>query len=167
MKYEPEFTRAWILQDYESNSGSVRIAVFLILFRAAQAARWPFDRRSRVWLRPIITLYGLYAEWFADMEVPVKTMIGPGLRISHGRGIVVNERSTIGSHVWLRHNVTIGNKGVDGPCPIIQDRVNLGNGVTVIGGITVGADTIVGSNTVVVRSVPAGSVVVGEAGRVL
>ena len=48
---------------------------------------------------------------------------------------------------------------------MVEDRVDIGVGVCVLGGITVGHDSIIGANTVVVRNVPPHSTIFGVPGR--
>jgi len=70
----------------------------------------------------------------------------------------------------MSHGVTLGqthkrskNPGV----PVIGDRVYLGCGAKILGGIKIGNDAVVAPNAVVVTDVPAGAVVGGVPARVL
>ncbi|WP_236244814.1 sugar O-acetyltransferase [Streptomyces sp. CC210A] len=49
----------------------------------------------------------------------------------------------------------------------LHDRVWLGGGVTVLPGVTIGADTVVGAGSVVTRSLPAGVLAVGNPARIV
>jgi serine O-acetyltransferase len=49
--------------------------------------------------------------------------------------------------------------------PTLGDRVVVGAGAKILGAITIGDDTRIGANAVVVKSVPANSVVVGVPGQ--
>ena len=51
--------------------------------------------------------------------------------------------------------------------PTVGDRVTLGAGAKILGPVAVGSDSRVGANAVVVRAVPANSVVVGVPGQVV
>jgi serine O-acetyltransferase len=101
------------------------------------------------------------------ISIPYNTRIGPGLYIGHHGGIVVNVQATIGADCNLNHGVTIGEKygGHNPGVPIIGDRVYLGPGCIVIGGIVVGDDVAIGANSVVVKSVPSSGVMAGIPAR--
>jgi serine O-acetyltransferase len=51
--------------------------------------------------------------------------------------------------------------------PTLGDRVVVGAGAKLLGDITIGDDCRIGANSVVVKSVPANSVVVGVPGRIV
>ena len=69
----------------------------------------------------------------------------------------------------VNHGVTLGMKygGKSPGVPVIGDRVYLGPGSVVIGGITLGNDVAVGANSVVVDSVPDCGVVAGVPARLV
>ena len=161
----PKFRRAWILQDSRSNMHRPRARLLLALFRLAQAARFPFDKRPSALAILLTAVYVFVSEWLLGMELPVKTTVGPRLQIVHGYGLVVNVDSILGSDVVIRQAVTIGNKGDGGESPSIGDRVTFGAGACVLGGIEIGHDAKVGANAVVLINVPPGRTVVGNPGR--
>ena len=103
------------------------------------------------------------------ISIPYNTRIGPGLYIGHYGGIVVNDEVVIGHDCNINHEVTIGVKygGKNPGVPVIGDRVYLGPGCKVIGGICVGNDVAVGANSVVVDSVPDFGVAVGVPAKVI
>ncbi|MGH9360344.1 MAG: serine O-acetyltransferase, partial [Thermoanaerobaculia bacterium] len=83
-------------------------------------------------------------------------------------GLVVGGQTVIGEDCTLLHGVTLGEARFDElDCPRIGDRVTIGAGAKVLGGISVGDDAMIGANTVVLRDVPAGAVVAGIPARVV
>lgn len=116
---------------------------------------------SRIILHHYSIKYGI--------DMPYNATIGPGLYISHCGGIVVSEDVVIGRDCNLNHEVTIGVKygGKNPGCPTIGDRVYLGPGCKVIGGIVLGNDVAVGANAVVVHSLPDFAVAAGIPAKVL
>jgi len=100
------------------------------------------------------------------IELPYVTVLGRGVRIWHHGGIFIGARS-IGDGVQLRHNTTIGvlHSGEDDAKPVIGNRVDIGCGAVILGGVEVGDDVVIGANTVVVKDVPAGSTVFGVPAR--
>lgn len=109
------------------------------------------------------------ARWLTGIEIHPGATIGPGFFIDHGMGVVIGETAEIGADVTLYHGVTLGgtslNKGKRHPT--IGDRVVIGAGAKVLGGIEIGSDSRVGANAVVVKSVPPDSVVVGVPGQII
>ena len=101
------------------------------------------------------------------VEIHPGAIIGQGLFIDHGMGVVIGETAEIGEDVTLYHGVTLGGTRLDKGKrhPTISDRVVVGAGAKILGAITIGADTRIGANAVVVKSVPANSVVVGVPGQ--
>jgi len=93
--------------------------------------------------------------------------IGPGLRIWHFGGVIINTHVTIGARCTLRHNVTIGNRRGDFDVPTIGDDVVIGVGATVIGQITVGDRTVIGAGAIVLKDLPADSLAVGNPARIV
>lgn len=117
-------------------------------------------------------LYKFYSEQVLGCEIPYTTQIGRGFTLFHGaHGSVVNGHTIIGNDVVLRQNTTIGSKSFtineDGYAPTIEDRVEIGPNVCIIGDITIGHDSQIGAGAVVVKDVPPCSVVVGNPARVV
>lgn len=108
------------------------------------------------------------SRFFTGIEIHPGARIGPGLFIDHGMGTVIGETAEIGEDVTLYHNVTLG--GVSWAKvkrhPTLEDHVVVGAGAQILGPIRIGAHSRIGANSVVVKDVPAGSVVVGVPGRV-
>jgi serine O-acetyltransferase len=69
----------------------------------------------------------------------------------------------IGDDVIIRHSVTIGLQERNAAeFPTIGNRVEIGPGACIVGGVTVGDDAYIGPNTVVARrNVPPGTAVLG------
>jgi serine O-acetyltransferase len=101
------------------------------------------------------------------IEIHPGATIGQGLFIDHGMGIVIGETAEIGEDVTLYHGVTLGGASLKKGKrhPTLGDRVVVGAGAKILGAITIGSDTRIGANAVVVKSVPANSVVVGVPGQ--
>jgi len=162
--------RADILQDWEANAESTKSRVILVAFRAAQRAQRG-SAMPRVLSRLVVTGYKVLTTWVLGVELPPETRVGPGLRLIHPQGIVVNGQTRIGAGVILRANTTIGNViGADGTVtasPVIGDRVELGANVVVVGPVQLGDGARVGAGAVVIGDVPSGAVAVGNPARVL
>jgi serine O-acetyltransferase len=106
-------------------------------------------------------------ETLTGISIPKSASVGPGLRIFHFGTIIVHAGAVIGANCTLRHGVTIGDRGDDGPVPVIEDDVDLGAYAQVLGDVRVGRGAKIGALSVVLRDVPPGAVAVGVPARIL
>lgn len=130
--------------------------------------------RSQPWSR-----YGLYhlclivhrrQQVRFGAYIDFMTEIGPGFRIDHLVAIVVNKRTVIGANCTLSQGVTLGQTNARSKypgCPEIGDRVYLGCGSVIIGGIKLADDCAVAPNSVVIRNVGPSEVVSGNPALVI
>lgn len=99
------------------------------------------------------------------ISIHYTTEVGKGLYIGHFGGIIVNPSARIGQNVNFSPNVLLGlsynSELKKFEFPVIGDRVYLGNGVKVIGGVVIGDDALVGAGAVVTKDLPAKAVAVG------
>jgi len=102
------------------------------------------------------------------IEIHPGAQIGEGFFIDHGMGTVIGETAEIGPCVTLYHNVTLGGVSLEKVKrhPTLEEHVVVGAGAQILGPITIGAFSRVGANSVVIKDIPAHSVVVGVPGRV-
>ena len=147
-----------------------RLEVFLVY--SGLHAIWIQRITHWLWRRNVRFL----ARWLSQaargltgIEIHPGAQIGPGFFIDHGMGVVIGETAEIGADVTLYHGVTLGGTSLEKGKrhPTIGDRVVIGAGAKVLGAITIGADSRIGANAVVVKSVPANSVVVGVPGQIV
>lgn len=155
-----------LFQDWRSNPHDARIRCVLVAFRLAQ---W---LHRRVWLVRVICIpyflaYRVLVHWFCHMELQWTLDIGEGLQIFHGYCLVIHPNTRIGRHVTLRHCVTLGNRSGEPEAPIMEDYVEVGAQVVILGGVTVGRHAIVGAGSVVTKSVPPYAIVAGVPARVV
>lgn len=100
--------------------------------------------------------------------------IGNGTYLNRGAEIVAAEAVTIGRDCKIGRDVIVMDtdqhpvQGAPRAEPVaIGDRVWLGARAIVLKGVHIGDDSIVGAGTVVTKSVPPGSVVVGPEMRIV
>jgi serine O-acetyltransferase len=130
--------------------------------------RMGFSRPIRAPLTLVyLTLY-LFVECATGISLPYTITLGRRVRIWHHSGIILNARS-IGDDVQIRQNTTMGIVSIDRPLdiPTIGNRVDIGCGACILGGITIGDDCKIGANAVVITDIPAGSTAVGIPARVV
>ena len=91
---------------------------------------------------------------------------GKNFHIIHPISIVIHPDVLLGDYVGIMHEVTIGTRGSAG-APKIGNNVFIGAGANVIGEITIGDNVDIGANAVVLKDVPANSLVVGNPCRII
>ena len=107
--------------------------------------------------------------FITGIEIHPAAEIGAGFFIDHGMGTVIGETTQIGENVTLYQGVVLGGTGKEQGKrhPTIEDGVLVGAGAMVLGPITIGARSKVGANSVVLKSVPPDSTVVGIPGKIV
>ena len=115
-----------------------------------------------------------YAHRLTGIDIHPGATIGEYFFIDHGTGVVIGETSTIGDHVKIYQNVTIGAKSFDvapdgSLVKGIKRHPDIGNNVVIYAGATIlGGDTkigdycVIGGNVWLTHSVKAGEVVISE-----
>jgi serine O-acetyltransferase len=102
------------------------------------------------------------------VDILPRADIGGGCIIAHGIGLVIGGRTVIGEDCTLLHGVTLGEVRFDElVCPRVGDRVTIGAGAIVLGGITIGDDAVIGAGAVVLTDIPPGTAAAGVPARVL
>lgn len=130
---------------------------------AHRISHWLWTHRLRL---PARFLAELTRKW-TGVEIHPGAVLGSGVFIDHATGVVIGETAEVGDNVTIYHGVTLGGTSLDRVKrhPTVGDDVTIGAGAKVLGAITIGAGSQIGANSVVVKSVPAGAVVVGVPGQ--
>jgi serine O-acetyltransferase len=149
---------------------AARSPLEIVLAYPGLHALWGYRLAHWLWQHDLKLLARLVSQGtrgLTGIEIHPGARIGQGLFIDHGMGVVIGETAEIGEDVTLYHGVTLGGTSLQKGKrhPTLEDRVVVGAGAKILGAITIGADTRIGANAVVVKSVPANSVVVGVPGQ--
>lgn len=117
--------------------------------------RAPFSIVYRAMFRHCRNRYGI--------ELPYSARVGRGVVIEHQGGIVVHGASVIGNCCIIRQGCTLGLRHLSDrtAAPILEDHVELGAGVIVLGAVRLGRGARVGANAVVLSDVASGTTVWG------
>lgn len=131
---------------------------------------WRMGLKSKIFRAPCTLIYHvLYkiVQWTCGITLPYTVKLGRRVRIWHHSGMVLHAES-IGDDVHIRHNTTMGVARTfhNFELPIIEDRVDIGAGVCLLGKIRIGHDSVIGANSVVLGDIPPYSVAVGSPARV-
>ena len=100
-------------------------------------------------------------------DIPINTVIGGGLLLTHPNGVVVHPDSIIGVNCLLFQQVTLGKGGKKPGAPILGGHVDVGAGAKILGGIKIGNYVRIGANAVVLDDIPDYSTAVGIPARII
>jgi serine O-acetyltransferase len=114
-----------------------------------------------LWLRKYKIKYGF--------DISYRTSIGSGFYIGHFGGIVIHGDTKIGNNCNISQGITIGilNRGRNSGIPTIGDRVFIGPGAVILGGISIADDALIGANAVVNFDVPDKAVVAAPVAQII
>ncbi|MFZ5651293.1 MAG: serine O-acetyltransferase [Bacillota bacterium] len=126
-----------------------------------------FFYRRKMFL--IARIVSQISRFFTNIEIHPGARIGEGFFIDHGAGVVIGETTEIGSNVTIYQGVTLGGTGKEKGKrhPTIGNNVVISTGAKILGSFTVGDNSKIGAGSVVLKSVPPNSTVVGVPGRVV
>ena len=132
---------------------------------------WRMGIRWKLLRAPMSLLYRFlyrFVEWTCGISLPYTVPVGRRVRIWHHSGMVLHARS-VGNDVHIRQNTTFGiaHRGQNEALPIIEDGVDIGCNVCVLGNVRIGTGAVVGAGSVVLTDVPARAVAVGVPARIL
>ncbi len=144
-------------------------------FRAVAVCRfgqWRMSIQSKFLRAPFSVLYRLlfrYVRNHYGIELPYTVWLGRRVVIEHQSGIILHGYSRIGDECVIRQGVTLGNRRLEEPhlAPTLLNRVDVGAGAKIIGGVTVGDGAQIGANAVVLEDVPTGALAVGVPARIV
>lgn len=149
-------------------TGTLEIFLTYAGFQALVAHRiahkfWKFG----IWLLPRMIAH--LSRWLTGVEIHPGAKIGHGFFIDHGMGVVIGETAEIGNFVTLFQGVTLGGTGKERGKrhPTLGNHVVVGSGAKILGNIKIGDFVKIGANSVVLRSVPSNSTVIGVPGKVI
>jgi serine O-acetyltransferase len=132
---------------------------------AHHVSRWLWRHGMRLLAR----LVSQFARLFTGVEIHPGAEIGRRLFIDHGMGTVIGETAIVGDDVTLYQGVTLGGTGKEKGKrhPTLGNNISIGSGAKLLGNITIGDNCRVGANSVVLRSVPPNSTIVGVPGHIV
>lgn len=171
--------RALLRADLYRYSGTVSTAQWLKHFCFTPGFKYTVWMRTCGWARahplfkymlfPPLKWMLLRCRYKYGIAIPEYCKIGPGFFINRFGGVYFHHDSVIGCNVNVTHGTVLGymNRGTYRGSPTIGDRVFLGSGAKVIGGVRVGNDAAIGVNCVVTKNVPDRGVAVGIPAKVI
>ncbi|VVB66312.1 2,3,4,5-tetrahydropyridine-2,6-dicarboxylate N-acetyltransferase [Candidatus Gugararchaeum adminiculabundum] len=124
----------------------------------------------KLWQWHVPLLPRLISHWnrfFTGIEIHPGATIGQRFFIDHGMGVVIGETTEIGNDVTAYQGVVLGGTGLAKRKrhPTIEKDVVIGAGAILLGPITIGHNSKVGAGSVVTKSFPPYSTIVGVPAR--
>ncbi|MDB2360706.1 serine O-acetyltransferase [Porticoccaceae bacterium] len=103
------------------------------------------------------------------VDIHPAAKIGSGILIDHATGLVIGETAVVEDSVSIMQSVTLGGTGKESGDrhPKIRKNVLLGPGAKVLGNIEVAEGSMVAASSVVLKSVPAHSIIAGVPAEVV
>lgn len=132
---------------------------------------WRMGVRPQLLRPPLTLVYRILrklVQWFCGIKLDYTVKLGRRVKLEHFGGMILGARS-IGDEVTIRQNTTFGiaRKSQLNGKPMIEDRVDIGCGVCILGHVRIGHDSIIGANAVVLDDIPPYSVAVGVPAKVI
>ncbi|HEX3014074.1 MAG TPA: serine O-acetyltransferase [Methanobacterium sp.] len=133
-------------------------------------AMWLYEIAHWFWIRNHLftgRFISALARLLTGIEIHPGAKIGKRVFIDHGMGVVVGETAIVGDDVLIYQGVVLGGTSLERKKrhPTIGSGVVIGSGAKVMGDITIGDCSKVGAGSVVLKSAPPGSTIVGIPGR--
>lgn len=130
-----------------------------------RVAHWLYQRKLVLLPRMI----SQFSRFLTGIEIHPGAKIGQGFFIDHGSGVVIGETAEVGDNVTLYQGVTLGGTGKEKGKrhPTIGNNVVIGTGAKILGSFKVGDNVKIGAGSVVNKSVPSDTTVVGVPGRIV
>lgn len=144
---------------------STKVSVWLRLGTYLMMKKSLFFRMLYIFVK----VYYKHIEHKTGIQVPIGTNIGEGLNFFHHGCVVIAKSAIIGNNVSIHQGVTIGRvfSGRYAGVPTIGDNVVIFAGAKILGNIKIGDGAVVGANAVVVKDVPANTVVAGVPAKII
>ena len=133
-------------------------------------AMWWYEIAHWFWIRNHLftgRFISALARLLTGIEIHPGAKIGKRVFIDHGMGVVVGETAIVGDDVLIYQGVVLGGTSLERKKrhPTIGSGVVIGSGAKIIGDISIGDCSKVGAGSVVLKSAPPGSTIVGIPGR--
>jgi serine O-acetyltransferase len=159
---------SWVLH----NDPAARSVLEVVLCYSGLHAVWFYRLNHWLWnhgARLCARWLSQVARVFTGIEIHPAAHVGRRLFIDHGMGVVIGETTVLGDEVTIYQDVTLGGTGKEEGKrhPTIGNRVVIGAGSRVLGNIEIGHNSRIGAGSVVLRSVPDDSTVVGVPGHII
>ena len=157
--------RADIVATYERDSACDCVSTPFLFYKGFHALQ-SYRVANWLWNKQRFALASFLQNHIAtafSVDIHPAAHIGKGIMLDHATGIVIGETAVIEDNVSIMQSVTLGGTGKEtgDRHPKIKQGVLIGAGSKILGNIEVGEGAHVSSGSVVLKPVPAHTVVAG------
>ena len=167
----PEGIGFWALikEDYKTHDSDFFSQGFFAIF-VNRFGNWRMGIKRKFFRAPMTIVYRLLkkmAQIFCGIKLDYTVHVGRRVKLEHFGGMILGARS-IGDDTIIRQNTTFGIRDMTdlSAKPIIENGVNIGAGVVIVGDIVVGRHSVIGPNCVITEDVPPFSIVSSAANTI-
>lgn len=163
--------RCDIIATYERDSACENFSTPFLYYKGLHAlaayrvAHWLWQHGRR----PLALVLQNRISMVFSVDIHPAARIGRGIMFDHANGIVVGETAVIEDCVSMMQSVTLGGTGKDtgDRHPKIRRGVLIGPGAKILGNIEIGEGSKIAAASVVLKDVPAHSIVAGVPAKVV
>ena len=171
LNQNPKGINFWSLIKEDFNTHECRPVQGFWVLALHRFGNWRMGINKQYLRLPFSILYKFlfpFTEIFCGINLPYSVKVGRRVKLEHFGGMLLSPRE-IGNDVTIRQNTTIGlaKKSQLNAKPIIEDRVDIGCGVAILGQVIIGHDSVIGANAAVVSDIPPFSLAVGVPAKVI
>jgi len=151
-----------VKEDFVAHERDFLSQGFFALF-VHRFGNWRMGIKTKLFRFPMTILYRILrkiTQIFCGIKLDYTVHVGRRVKLEHFGGMILGARS-IGDDVIIRQNTTFGIRDLSdlSAKPAIEEGVNIGAGVVIVGDITIGRHSIIGPNSVITEDIPPFSVV--------
>jgi serine O-acetyltransferase len=163
--------RADIVATYERDSACDCVSTPFLFYKGFHALQ-SYRVAHWLWNHKRFSLASFLQNHIAtafSVDIHPAARIGKGIMLDHATGIVIGETAVVEDNVSIMQSVTLGGTGKENGDrhPKIRQGVLIGAGSKILGNIEVGEGAHVSSGSVVLKAVPAHTVVAGVPAEVI
>lgn len=163
--------RCDIIATFERDSACQNFAIPLLYYKgfhalsAHRVAHWLWQQKRQT----LALLLQNRISVVFGVDIHPAAQLGKGILLDHATGLVIGETAVVDDCVSILQSVTLGGTGKESGDrhPKIGRGVLLGPGVKILGNIHVGTGSKIVAASVVLKDVPAHSIVAGVPARVI
>ena len=170
-KNEINLQKKWIIEEFLliTKTKIINISIFrsIVALLIPKYGAIYFYRKSRIHRlknnRKRSYFYKIINHYLNNIDISSEATLEDGVKFPHPQAVIIGGNSIIGKNTIIFSCVTIGTDSTKSPYyyPTIGRDCYIGTGSKIIGGISIGDNSITGANSVVTKTFPPHSKLLG------